>query len=87
MSEELLRRITVEPGKMGGRPCIRRMRIRAMDILDMLAAGATREGIRHDYPELENDDISAALVYASRATDHRIIAASAGGVGRCLAKH
>lgn len=75
-NEALLQRITVEPGKMGGRPCIRRMRIRVMDVLDMLAAGATREAILRDYPELENDDISAALVYASRATDHRIIAAA-----------
>lgn len=76
MSEELLSRITVEPGKMGGRPCIRRMRIRVMDVLDMLAGGASREDILRDYPELENDDISAALIYASRATDHPIIAAA-----------
>lgn len=76
MSDALLERITVEPGKMGGRPCIRSMRIRVMDILDMLAAGATRGDILRDYPELENDDISAALVYASRATDHRIVAAA-----------
>lgn len=76
MSDALLERITVEPGKMGGRPCIRRMRIRVMDILDMLAAGATRETILRDYPELENDDITAALMYASRATDHRVIAAA-----------
>lgn len=61
---------------MGGRPCIRRMRIRLMDILDMLAAGATREAILRDYDELEHEDISAALVYASRATDHRVIAAA-----------
>jgi len=74
--ESLLSRITVEPGKMGGRPCIRRMRIRVMDILDMLAAGATRETILRDYDELEDEDITAALMYASRATDHRIIAAA-----------
>lgn len=76
MNENLLQRITVEPGKMGGRPCIRRMRIRVMDILDMMAAGATREAILRDYPELEDEDISAALVYASRATDHRVIKAA-----------
>ncbi len=75
-NEGLLSRITVEPGKMGGRPCIRGMRIRVMDILDMLAAGATRDAILRDYDELEDEDISAALVYASRATDHRIIAAA-----------
>lgn len=75
MAETLLNRITVEPGKMGGRPCIRRMRIRVMDILDMLADGATRADILSSYPELEDDDITAALIYASRATDHRVIAA------------
>jgi uncharacterized protein (DUF433 family) len=75
MAESLLNRITVEPGKMGGRPCIRRMRIRVMDILDMLADGATRADILSSYPELEDDDITAALIYASRATDHRVIAA------------
>ena len=75
MSDSLLNRITVEPGKMGGRPCIRGMRIRVMDVLDMLAAGATREAILRDYPELEDADITAALTYASRATDHRVIAA------------
>lgn len=74
--EDLLNRITIEPGKMGGRPCIRGMRIRVMDILDMLAAGATREAILRDYDELEDEDITAALVYASRATDHRVIAAA-----------
>jgi uncharacterized protein (DUF433 family) len=76
VNEHLLDRITVEPGKMGGRPCIRRMRIRVMDVLDMLAAGATREAILRDYDELEDDDITAVLMYASRATDHRIIAAA-----------
>jgi uncharacterized protein (DUF433 family) len=76
VNETLLNRITVEPGKMGGRPCIRGMRIRVMDVLDMLAAGATREAILRDYDELEDDDISAALLYASRATDHRVIAAA-----------
>ncbi len=75
MPHDLLARITIEPGKMGGRPCIRRMRIRVMDILDMLADGATRAEILESYPELEDEDISAALVYASRATDHRVIAA------------
>ena len=68
-------RITVEPGKCGGRPCIRGLRIRVKDILDMLAGGATRAEILADYPYLENDDITAALEFASRATDHPVIAA------------
>ena len=75
MMSDLLSRITVEAGKMGGRPCIRRMRIRVMDIVDMLADGATRAEILESYPELEDEDITAALMYASRATDHRVIAA------------
>ena len=75
MSPDLLSRITVEPDKIGGRPCIRRMRIRVMDIVEMLADGATRADILESYPELEDDDISAALAYAARATDHRVIAA------------
>lgn len=68
-------RITIEPGKMGGRPCIRGLRIRVADILDMLAHGASRADILESYPDLEDADISAALAYARRAVDHRIIAA------------
>jgi uncharacterized protein (DUF433 family) len=69
-------RITVEPGKCGGRPCIRGLRIRVKDVLDMLAGGATREEILHDYPYLENEDITAVLEFASRATDHPVFAAA-----------
>jgi uncharacterized protein (DUF433 family) len=52
------------------------MRIRVKDILDMLGGGATREEILTDYPYLEDLDITAALEYASRATDHPVIAAA-----------
>jgi len=72
----LLDRITVDPEKCGGRPCIRGLRVRVKDILDMLAGGATRAEILADYPYLEDDDITAALEFASRATDHPIIAAA-----------
>jgi uncharacterized protein (DUF433 family) len=75
MTEMLLTRITREPGKLGGRPCIRGLRIRVMDVLDMLAAGASRKDILESYPDLEDADISAALVYASRAIDHPVLAA------------
>lgn len=61
----LLDRITIEPGKMGGRPCIRRMRIRVSDVLDMLAGGATQEQILADYPYLEADDIRACTQIAA----------------------
>jgi len=75
MTEVLLTRITIEPGKMGGRPCIRGLRIRVVDVLDMLAGGAARSEILQSYPDLQDADISAALKYASRAVDHRVIAA------------
>jgi len=71
MSE--LYRITVDPGVCGGRPCLRGLRIRVKDILDLLAAGATREEILADYPLLEAGDITAALEYAARQTDHPVL--------------
>ena len=73
---ELLQRITVDPEKCGGRPCIRGLRIRVHDILSLLASGASRQEILEDYPYLEDDDISAALEYAARTTDHPIILAA-----------
>jgi uncharacterized protein (DUF433 family) len=71
----LLNRITVDPEVCGGRPCIRGLRVRVKDILDMLAGGATRAEILEDYPYLENDDITAALEFASRAADHPVLVA------------
>ena len=66
-------RITAEPGKMGGRPCIRGMRIRVTDILEMLAGGATEAEILADFPFLEVEDIRAALAFAAERVDHPII--------------
>jgi uncharacterized protein (DUF433 family) len=57
--------ITIEPGKRGGRPCIRGMRIAVADVLGWLAAGLTTKQIISDYPELTPDDIRAALAYAA----------------------
>jgi uncharacterized protein (DUF433 family) len=71
MSE--LYRITIEPGKCGGRPCLRGLRIRVKDVLDLLAAGATREEILEDFPYLEAGDIDAALEFAARQSDHPIL--------------
>ncbi len=65
----LLRRITVEPGKCGGRPCIRGQRVRVTDVLDLLGAGASVEEILRDYPYLEREDILAAIAYASGHDD------------------
>jgi uncharacterized protein (DUF433 family) len=60
-----LERITVNPKQCGGRPCIRGMRIRVKDVLDMLAEGATPEQILADFPDLEAADIQASLAFAS----------------------
>ena len=57
--------ITVEPGKRGGKPCIRGMRITVGDVLGWLAAGMTHEEIISDYPELTEEDIRACLAYAA----------------------
>lgn len=57
--------ITIEPGKRGGRPCIRGMRIAVADVLGWLAAGMTHEQIFSDYPELTEVDIRACLAYAA----------------------
>jgi uncharacterized protein (DUF433 family) len=70
---DLQQRITFNPGQCGGRPCIRGMRIRVKDVLDMLAGGATRAEILQDYPYLEDDDITAVLEYAARQTDHPVV--------------
>ncbi len=78
MKTDLLRRITMEPGKCGGRPCIRGMRIRVQDILDMLAAGTSEDEILHDYPYLERDDIRAAVAYAAAYLNHSILPAQSG---------
>ncbi len=64
MSE--LHRITTNPEQCGGRPCIRGLRVRVKDVLDLLAAGVNREEILEDYPYLEAGDITAALEYAGR---------------------
>ena len=65
MDDKLLQRITLEPGKRGGRPCIRNMRITVYDVLGWLAAGMTNAEILADYPELKPDDIYACLTFAS----------------------
>ena len=68
-----LNRITTDPQICGGRPCIRNMRIRVKDVLDMLASGASKEEILEDYPYLEADDIKASLEYAAHQMDHPIL--------------
>lgn len=72
---QLADRITVDSGQCGGRPCIRGMRIRVTDVLDMLASGVSRDQILADYPDLVAEDIDASLRFASRQLDHPIVAA------------
>jgi len=76
MKPSQLDRITIEPGKCGGRPCIRGMRIRVTDIIGLLSAGASHQEIIEDYPFLEENDILAALEYAAVQTDHAILIAA-----------
>jgi uncharacterized protein (DUF433 family) len=71
MSE--LHRVTVDPVVCGGGPCLRGLRIRVRDVLDLMAAGASREEILSDYPLLEPEDITAALEYTARQSDHLIL--------------
>jgi uncharacterized protein (DUF433 family) len=66
-------RITVDPGQCGGRPCLRGLRIRVTDVLDLLAAGASREEILADFPLLEGGDVTASLEYAARQADHPVL--------------
>lgn len=72
---DILQRITFNPKQCGGRPCIRGMRIRVSDVIDLLANNLTAEEILLELPDLEADDIRACLVYASRQLDHpRLVA-------------
>ena len=73
MDKSLLKRITIEPGKCGGRPCIRGKRIRVTDVLELLASGASIEEIVEDYPTLEREDLLAAIAYAALQTSHTVI--------------
>lgn len=68
-----LHRITFNPNQCGGRPCIRGMRIRVKDVLEMLAGGATEAEILESYPYLEREDIQASLEYAARSVDHGVV--------------
>jgi uncharacterized protein (DUF433 family) len=71
MSE--IHRITLDPEKCGGRPCLRGLRIRVKDVLDLLAAGASRDEILADFPLLEDADITAALEFTARQSDHPVL--------------
>ncbi|MBC7527994.1 MAG: DUF433 domain-containing protein [Chthonomonadaceae bacterium] len=71
----LLNRITINPKQCGGRPCICGMRIRVVDVLDLYAVGLTAEQILDEMPDLEKEDLQAALLYASRQLDYPVFVA------------
>jgi uncharacterized protein (DUF433 family) len=72
---ELIDRITVNPEQCGGRPCLRGLRVRVVDVLNLLAAGLTVDEVLAELPDLERDDILASLQYAARQLDHpRLVA-------------
>jgi uncharacterized protein (DUF433 family) len=68
-----LDRITFNPKQCGGRPCIRGMRIRVSDVLDLLAAGVPEKEILEDYPDLQPEDIRASLQYAAAQANHAVL--------------
>ena len=66
-------RITVDPEQCGGQPCLRGMRIRVTDVLDLLANGLTPAQVFEELPDLELEDIAACLRFASRRLDHQFL--------------
>ena len=71
----LLDRITFNPKQCGGRPCVRGMRIRVSDVLDLFTAGLDARQILEEMPDLEPDDVKACLAFARRRVDHPLLAA------------
>lgn len=76
MTRFIADRITVNPQQCGGRPCIRGMRIRVVDILQLLAAGLAFAEILDELPDLEEADLVAAIKFASQQVDHPVLAAA-----------
>lgn len=71
---DVLERITINPQQCGGRPCIRGMRIRVSDVLDLLDSGLSQAAILEEMPDLEPDDLRACLQFARRRIDHPVLA-------------
>lgn len=72
---EIAQRITVDPEQCGGRPCVRGMRIRVSDVLDLFASGLSAADILEEMPDLESEDLQACLRFASRYLDHPVLVA------------
>jgi len=73
--QDMEKRITVNPKQCGGRPCVRGMRIRVSDVLDLFAAGLSPSQILEEMPDLEPADLKACINYARRWVDHPVLAA------------
>ena len=71
----LAQRITIDPEQCGGRPCVRGMRIRVIDVLDLLANGLSPDQVLQELPDLEPEDIQACLRFASQRLDHLVVGA------------
>jgi len=71
----LCERITVDPELCGGRPCVRGMRIRVQDVIDLFATGLSASQILEEMPDLEDADLKACLSYASKLVGHAVVAA------------
>jgi uncharacterized protein (DUF433 family) len=77
MNTQLLKRITFNPDQCGGKPCVRNMRIRVTDVIELLANGLTPEQIvTEELPDLELDDITACLLYAAARLNHPVLQAA-----------
>jgi uncharacterized protein (DUF433 family) len=77
MNTQLLERITFNPDQCGGKPCVRNMRIRITDVIELLANGLTPEQIvTEELPDLELDDITACLLYAAARLNHPVLQAA-----------
>ena len=75
-SQSLLNRITVNPNQCGGKPCVRGIRIRVTDVLELIANGLTSQQILQEFPDLEQDDITACVKYALAKINHPVLHAA-----------
>ncbi len=73
MEPQVFDRITIEPGKMNGQPCIRGLRLTVRRVLEALSTYASREELRADYPDLDEDDIRQAIAYAAAMMGEEIV--------------
>jgi uncharacterized protein (DUF433 family) len=73
MESPVFDRITIEPGKMNGQPCIRGLRLTVRRVLEALSAYSSREELKMDYPELDEEDIRQAIAYAAAMMGEEIV--------------